>query len=351
MPSHDRLRRRGAREGSEPVAEPPTRQPAAAEILALQQSAGNQAVIQRLMHNQADNKLSVPPAYADQRIGWDEKAKHVVRSTATPTDPKLVELVKSSPTVKGHAVDGVGLAFGEMTRDANIKATAATLAADWAEPGTADALGEIAEDTYQVLRGFKGEKYGSAEEAKVAWAQSPTDYLPGKPDLPAAGKSVKAAIPKHPESKTYWQYMCVLIALVKAEGLASVLTITKTKGAAPATLEAAIQTLHDYYMRKQQPIQYDDSSARATVMKEWGYTRIYSGLTAWEDLPKKTSLKAGTYIFDITGHTVLVKVKEDFERSADALADPTTVFEPDSDPGNYKPGTEFKKPVTGIYKK
>jgi hypothetical protein len=352
MPSNDRLRRREVRAGSESSAEEPARQPAPIEsLLALQRSAGNQAVIARLLHNQADNKLSVPKSYADQRIGWDEAKKYVVRTQAASTDPKLGDLVKTSKAVKQHAVDGVGVEFGEMVGEDDVGAKAAGFVGEYAEDGTAEEVAAIAEDPYRVLKVFKGRKLFSAADLQIAWAQSPGDFLPGAPDLPAKGKSVRSAIPKDPDSKTYWQYMCVLIALVKAEGLASVNRITKAKGAAPSTLDDAIQKLHNHYLGLTPPIQYDDSAARAKVMNEWGYKRIYAGLTPWEELPKKIALPAGNYIFDITGHTVLVEVKENVERSEEPLADPTAVFLPKSEPDNYEPGKEFAKPVTGIYKK
>jgi hypothetical protein len=352
MPANDRLRRRVAPDGSRSPEEVPARRPEPIEAaLALQRSAGNQAVIARLMHNQADNKLSVPRSYADLRIGWDEAKKYVVRSTAANNDPKLGDLVKTSQTVKQHAVDGVGVDFGEMVGEADVGAKAAGFVGEYAEEGTAEEVAAVAEDPYRVLKVFKGQPLFSTEELQIAWAQAPSDYLPGAPDLPAKGKSVRSAIPKDPNSKTYWQYMCVLIALVKAEGLASVNRITKAKGPAPSTLDAAVQKLHDHYMGLKQPIQYDDSSARAKVMTEWGYTRIYAGLTSWADLPKKIALPAGTYIFDITGHTVLVEVKQEVKRGEDPLADPTAVFVPKSEPDNYEVGKEFTKPVTGIYKK
>ena len=49
----------------------------AAGILALQSTAGNRAVIQRLMYSQQNSRLTVPASFAAQTAKWNEEAGHV----------------------------------------------------------------------------------------------------------------------------------------------------------------------------------------------------------------------------------------------------------------------------------
>jgi hypothetical protein len=352
MTSHDRLRRRGERSDSEPVTDTPRRSPDVASILALQRSAGNQAVLQRLIHDQADNALGVPKAYADERIGWNDN-KHYVDHEPTPKDPKLSELVER-PVVKGHAVSGVGIDFGKMVGHADIKTKVEDRVPDWPEDA-ADIkreAGTIAEDPYRVLKLFKGTQLNTKEDLKHTWAQSPSDYLPGEPDLPGAKKSLKGTkIPNDKDGATYWTYACVLIALVKADAnYTNTMRIAGLKKA-PASLDAAVQALHDHYMGPQVKTQYDDSSARLGVMRDWGWSRVYSGNTKWEELATRTSLAPGTYIFDIKGHTVLVRVKKEVKRGEPIVGELSATFEPESDGQNFKVGTEFNFPITAIYQR
>ena len=228
-----------------------------------------------------------------------------------------------------------------MVGHADIKTKVEDRVPDWPEDAEdiKREAGTIAEDPYRVLKLFKGTQLNTKEDLKHTWAQSPSDYLPGEPDLPGAKKSLKGTkIPNDKDGATYWTYACVLIALVKADpNYTNTMRIAGLKKA-PASLDTAVQALHDHYMGPQVKTQYDDSSARLGVMRDWGWSRVYSGNTQWEELATRTSLAPGTYIFDIKGHTVLVRVKKEVKRGEPIVGELSATYEPESDAGNFKVG-------------
>ena len=116
-----------------------------------------------------------------------------------------------------------------------------------------------------------------------------------------------------------------------------------------SALQPAIQALHDHYI--EQGVQYDDSAARMQVMNDWGYKPMFSGQSAWGDLPKHVELKrGGKYIFDIPGHTVQVDVVRDMPKDGKTLANPTQFLSPQSEKDNYDKD-EMKLVVNYIWSK
>jgi hypothetical protein len=173
----------------------------------------------------------------------------------------------------------------------------------------------------------------------------PSEYLPAAPDLHGIGANLFDEVPGG-EGKKYWEYACVLIALYKADGIAKVKEITRED--IRDKIVNAIHALHDHYIGL--GVQHDDGSVRNRVMKEWGYSMVFAGLAHWDELPGQVELPRGTYIFDIKGHTVRVKVLKDIW-AATTIDRRDQYFEPDSDPNNCTRGQEFTKQVTSVWRK
>jgi len=346
MDGHDRRRRR-ARPAREPaVSGAPSLEPRVEGLLALQRTAGNRAV-QRLIYNEGSASLYVPRSYADQRIAWD--APYVGSRGVKAEDPTLLELSKRDGAVRDHIAHGMDVTkVAEMKpmADASMGTNARGLATPEAEKGTADQIQAVAPDPNRLLYRYGQELFGSPAELDVRLVMSPSDYLPEKPDLGASGVSVRAPIPGKKLGETYWEYVCVLIALVKADGYTPVQRIT---GQAATGLQPAVQALHDHYV--DQGVQYDDSSTRFRVMRDWGYRLIFAGRSSWAELPSHVELRrGGNYIFDIDGHTVKVDVHQNVERNGKPLANPSKVFEPQSEEDNYDQD-EFAEDVLYIWSK
>jgi hypothetical protein len=179
------------------------------------------------------------------------------------------------------------------------------------------------------------------------------DLFPEKPDLAAAGQSVRSEIPgtadEHGKLKKYWEYTCVLIALYKNDGIAKVNQILGDRGPVEDDIDVVVQALHDFYIGRK--IQYDDTATRMTVMNEWGYQLVFGGNVAWADLPLHVALyPSGKYIVDIDGHTVKMKPKHRIPRATTPLQGlMIDHFECDSDKENYST-SEFLKPVLYVWK-
>ncbi len=107
--------------------------------------------------------------------------------------------------------------------------------------------------------------------------------------------------------------------------------------------------MNDYYMDRS--VQFDDSSTRMQVMKEWGYKTLFTGTSAWADLPKHVALKRGNYIVDIPGHTVQVTVKKDMPKNDTVLTKLSQYFETHSELDNYDQKDELQQPVNLIWQK
>jgi hypothetical protein len=83
---------------------------------------------------------------------------------------------------------------------------------------------------------------------------------------------------------------------------------------------------------------------------DWGYTMLWAGNADWAALAGDVTLPRGSYIFDITGHTVKVDVLQDIGAGT-TITDPKLFFTPDSDSKNYTRGNELKQRVTAIFRK
>jgi hypothetical protein len=347
--SNDRLRPGqkvvATRSSSQPAGRHP---PAAASILALQRAVGNRAVVQRLMYGETKKKLFLPATYADQRLPWDGDRYLQARPT-TAQDPTLIALVNRDGRVKEHLRKGMDLeALNEVEAfpDATLQTHGANLAEANAGQGLVNELRAVVIDHKRLMRHWHQTKYADPKSLDIRWViSSPDDFIPGRPDLGTVGTRVRAQIPGEQKGTTYWEYMCVLIALIKADGYGMVNRLTHT---ATTELEPAVQALQDYYLSND--VQFDDSSTRMQIMKEWGFELIFAGRSEWRDLPKHVPLKRGKYIFDIPGHTVQVDVERDLPMADKSLTNPKQCFTPQSEEDNYDQD-ELALPVTFIWAK
>lgn len=218
------------------------------------------------------------------------------------------------------------------------------------ETGTSRLLSTTPRAHNRIMEYGPGMTFTSAEDVGAQWVRLPEEYIARMPDLPAA--TADPLTEKIPGSKvrgaTYWAYVCVLIALIKQEGMDAVQKLVGGK-TPPATEPEAVKQLHAYY--KSRGIEYDDSSTRFRVMRDWGYKMVFSGNTSWEDLPTWIPLYEGKkYIADINGHTVKIEVLKDIPMG-DPIVGPAKYFKADSDKSNYSSGDELALPVKGIWEK
>jgi hypothetical protein len=310
MASFDRRRRREVPEGHEPTEQATAPAPDVASILALQRSAGNRA-LQRLLHVADTGKLMVPPAYGNQLVQWDgTRLREPAR--ADPGDKTLAALANSNPAFRGHLQQGMNV---ESLEEVVVADERAMRKATWdqAVSPEKDALAEaraVAPDRNRLLHFRAGwDKFTTRDELDVRHViSSPSDFVPGKNDLLGAGKPLSTRV-EGAKSNTGWKMACVLIALVKHEAdfAAKVRTLTRKT---PSSWLDAIQVLHDHYAG--QGVMYDDTATRFELMNAWGYTPIFTAGCAWADVPKHVALStAGKYIFDIEGHTVVVRPTKD----------------------------------------
>ena len=220
----------------------------------------------------------------------------------------------------------------------------------------------------RCLTVHKGLQYwGKTEVPDGDLVTLPESYIPGENDLPPKGTGLDADIVGAEPGTLYWEYACVLIAIVKHEGDQAVLQKIGKSGAKLATPRLStkkdkgpvitsksygvVQALHDYYLAK--GVQYDDSSKTRQVLKEWGFDLIFTGpVVLLADLCKHIELKkGGKYIFDIDGHTVKVDLLKDLAKQANPIANVDEYFRFESDPQNYEVGKEKTKRILYIYQK
>lgn len=310
--------------------------------------------MQRLAWNSNNGTLAVPTAYATQKVPWD--GNYTEDREPSGTDKTFYALAKDDYAFKAAVANGLEVDFvNEVKHYPNQELETKASSMVKKKPGELTEKEQVAYD--ETVREVAAATTSHNAVLSVAARFDNRDavlaarhlvpdvknYLPQEPDLPGAGVDVFSRVPGKGEQK-YWEYVCVLIALYKADGIDKVKQITGKQNLT-TSVGAAVQALHDYFIGKD--IQYDDSAGEIQVMKEWGYRRIFAGSAAWDKLA--VAMAPGTYIFDIEGHTVKVKVLKQIASDTviDRLAD---YFEPDSDKSNYNT-SEFLKPVTSIWKK
>jgi hypothetical protein len=354
--------RRRREDASAEALRPAPRAPVADAMLALQRSVGNRALVQRLVYNATTGSLTIPTDYAGQRISWD--GQYVPEEPLPEHDKSFLEHYKKDDVFRGHVKNGLNLGYVNAINPASgdeIKTNAGKLVSpalqkDDANPGDKAVYAKLVEEaaaaavSHNHILDLPDNRFRSASalrEARRA-VMRPNDFLPGAPDLPGAGVDLLTTeIPGHKEKSKYITYACVLFALLKDNGFAKAKEIT-SRQTFPSDLYQAVQALHDHYAGA--GVQYDDGSVRNSVMTRWGYTMLWAGETDWDKLSAEVSLAPGSYIFDITGHTVKVDVLQDISIGT-PLTNPKTFFKPDSDPKNYTKDKEWKQKVMSIWKK
>ncbi len=94
-------------------------------------------------------------------------------------------------------------------------------------------MGAAMVDHNRLLKHYPQVKYDSSDQLEVSWVMSsPNDFIAGKPDLPPS-TSVRAKDPNASLGTTYWEYMCVLIAIIKSEGYGAVNTKDRAESEQP----------------------------------------------------------------------------------------------------------------------
>jgi hypothetical protein len=329
-------------------------------LLGLQRAVGNRTVVQRLLYNDMSGKVMGPEAYANKPLAWNEDRGF--KEEGQPATP-LKALVKQ-PNANDRLAKGFGV--GWLTEIVGVQdntlqnATAELLtkaqdgeeeAAKQARVGASNELQAVALHDRRLLEFSRGVKFGTVEQVKMAarWVFSPEDMLPNPPDLLPAGTDVLTAKVEG-GTRNYWEYMCALIALFKATPTAAQKVKALTGKDCRGDLDKSVQALHDYYVGKN--VQFDDSSERMAIMKDWGFNLVFSGDCAWLDLPAHIALNPkGVYIFETGDHAVYVKVKKSIPKGSPRVVDEELWFDPQSDDRNYTHRHEFMLNVLRIWQK
>ena len=208
-------------------------------------------------------------------------------------------------------------------------------------------LGEAAGADNAVVHHVEGDPITTANQRqRVRKVLLPIDYLPEPDDLPGANEDLRDKTIRA-NGKRSWQLVCTLIALYKADGIGKVQEVLEDN-TIEDNIDAVVTAMHRAFLAED--IQYDDTSSRYLVMKKFGYRMIFSGRSSWAELHNHVMLNGErTYIFDIEGHTVKVRMKRDYGPYIPEPPKLTDVFEPDSDDDNYSRGAEFLKNVHYIW--
>ena len=181
-------------------------------------------------------------------------------------------------------------------------------------------------------------------------------YLPTENDLPPVGTDLLNVI-ANPDAPRRHGPAVVLHVHVRpdraAQGQAATARPTKLapwRRRSRRTCHKAVYALHDYYVGKRK-LQYDDSGARMTIMKEWGYSLRWAGTAKWTDLPAHIELPVGDYIVDIEEHTLKLTVDRPIT-SATRITSVNDFFTDHSESDNWALSKTFneKMEVTAIWK-
>jgi hypothetical protein len=345
-----RRRREGAGEGSQ-HAEP------AAQLIALQHAVGNRA-LQRLVWDAYTGTTYVPQAYLDQTVPFNLDKDELRADDAKPQkgkDPSLHQILEHNPARLEAVARGfnVGFVTKLIAETDNQLEARGRLAAATQDAELLRKLAAAGKSRNQIVLHNPEELATTADVAKkTPFILRPTEYFSQAPDLPAVGTKLRETKVPKKGKLTYYHYTCVLIALVKDNGMAKAKALAKTIGTDEAALvdtPSAVYALHDYYMTNN--VQYDDSSTRFQVMAEWGYNMVFSGESNWLALGKEIELQPGGYVFDIPGHTLKVTVKKKVGKDMPAKATFNEYFKAESDSENYGLGDEHTKPVRYVWKK
>ncbi|HEX6022796.1 MAG TPA: hypothetical protein VFZ00_12425 [Solirubrobacter sp.] len=371
--------------------------PHVSTALALQRSAGNRA-LQRLLYNRDSRVITAPSELGDKEFPWNSETKTWDKPAAEPTPAKrtgrggpkgatatrparptrakrgaeakaeptedakpeppkrtYANLINSDDTFREHIRKGMALdALNGMESlsiaDLQVAVDRDVVAED-AEKGTSAEAMKVAQHQRQLLHYDPAEKFTKKEQVKPAWmVTDPHALVPGAPDLGLATDNLLTTDVPGKKGTKQWAYACVLIALAKLdEGYKKVKSLTHAN---VTTLEAAVQALHKYYVEND--VQYDDSSTRFEIMKDWGYAPIWVGKAKFYDFTKSPDFpglkKDQTYIFDITGHTCHIKPTKEIKQGM-AITRPKDFFETWSDPRNYAEEMTFGQEVLNIWQK
>ena len=273
-------------------------------LLALQRSAGNQAVARLVA---ADNALYAPRAWLDQKAG-----SKTLRELMNAADSKLAaQLAESLPRPglkRIRETDSKSFEHDVLWSAPADDPTKRSEYVAWAQ----NQLSAV--DSFVELTDIE-----SMTRATPTPIMRPGDLVPEPDDL--KGKDVKAL-------KTLW---CVLIAIVFSEGMPAVRAELEKagmpKGKLPKTDSEDLyyKAMHDFYYGEKK-ILYDDTAAKPGLLASYGYSLYFAGPTKFAQLWKAKLNKDDRLIVDIPTHTMHVKVKEDFNKAEDAKKPLSTVF-------------------------
>ncbi|MHA7102273.1 hypothetical protein [Roseivirga pacifica] len=323
---------------------------AAAQLKLKEAKASTPSIVQKLAFSKLNKDLSVPQDYYDKTIpGITPKHPIVSKlpqdSQSSVSVKKLYESQQTKAAFLNMAKQGLMLSDTINTISPKSNSSELNQATNGSNDGEIrNALKDSFLSYRKVLEVNSGQSFYTSDGVQSAshLGLLPSDYIPEADDLVGSeGKNIRTQ--KDTQQRPWWGYACRLIALAKCDT-----SFTKTKALTStqqiANLKAAVQALHDHYYNTSSKVMYDDSSSSTSIYKDWGYSLKFVGPSSLNNLPLKTGLSSGEYIFDITGHSVRVTVNKDITKGT-ALTDDKLdeYFTFDSDHENYSDDEKTKK--------
>jgi hypothetical protein len=319
----------------------------AERLLALQRGAGNAAVARLL---EREGTLHAPASWLDDETHWGT-GKATLRTLNSTQPLALIPGLTSSLPLPGLA------AIQETTPDEvrtnllyDMKGTVGK-----SDTRTANDFVGYAR---RVLQSHTDLMEIPAELDPLAPPQArkimrPLDLMPEPSDLAGAGEDVL---------QVRW---CALIALVKSEGKPAIRDFLRNKVTGegwvyprmPANTGSDLdfyRAMHAYFYTFKH-VEYDDTSAKMTLMRPFGYTLKFVGPTSFDNL-HRAQLKAGKqYVIDIVnpGHTMYTTMQQDFTAplGQDEMLGDYFTFENDGTNYNQPLNVTFKAAVINVWEK
>jgi hypothetical protein len=331
---------------------------AAGAVLSLQRALGNRAVgrllanaagtpwqrVQRLIADpMGPGRLFVPPSWLDTPL---DDRQETVREAAH--DGVL------GPQLKANAQAAIGVHIQHIDEVAVAKGAREAIAAKRVQDGlatTGRAALQPKNRRWNQLRQPLSEAV--QEHNRVTMLPETMDvYMQGLTDRRAIIRPQEIVASASTLPTTFpMKEACALIAVVKSYGTDRSALDQKLGVQNLDNDTEYYKAMHRHYFI-QQHIDYAEPSTHPALFGAWGFRLVFSGMCTFRELPRQLTqtLRAGSqYIFDIVGHSVLVKLTRDVTPGM-TFEKPGDVFQFFSDSRNFDKGeTNFQ--VKYIYER
>ena len=194
--------------------------------------------------------LTLPETYANQRLALNSDTGYLDKRQTRTSDKTLIQLLNTKPKLKEHLQDGLDLdqiAMVQSVKDEELKGRARKLANNRNNQSLINEMGgghgrpqppleALSPGQVRQFRPARGQLGDVLAQRFYSRQARPPTFRHG---------AYERKIPNASLGTTYWEYMCVLIAIIKSEGYGAVNTKT---GQRVSDLDQAVQALHNHYI-------------------------------------------------------------------------------------------------------